>query len=468
MVWSKSTAKAFYWDILLKTRKVKTIKSRRRCLIVNMSILVFFILSFAGLQKINNRIFDKEISFVKFNMYHYNLHYPLNKNMREKIDFIKSCPFSAKEYVLQLFDKYDIVIIGERSHAEMTQWDLFYDIVSDERFIENVGNIFTEVGACSEYQYLADEYFTTKYKDEDTLDKATARLLQRNGIIQFWNNTNIFNFFKKVNKLNQTVPDSLKLREYFTDQVNAFGNDVQTPEDYNKKITSLHRDSLMADLVIKEFKKIKNEKRKKCLVITNYRHSFNYSGTENGDSFRDEASFIFHAFPNSTANVLVHKQALSYPLISFPIQHGSWDKAFDICGNPSVGFDFRDTPFGKDYFDLFPDLGKKDTLCYQDIYTGYIFYRSLLDCYNQTGFPHAMNDFADEYKRRCYLRFGDSTKIQISPTTGTYSRVTRVSDYPAYYLVYNYEIITFVIFMLLAFISGCLAIIYRSAMERKL
>ena len=53
------------------------------------------------------------------------------------------------DYILGLFEKYDLVVICERAHAEVTQYDLIYSFVCDPRFQKQVKNIFTEVGTCA-------------------------------------------------------------------------------------------------------------------------------------------------------------------------------------------------------------------------------------------------------------------------------------------------------------------------------
>ena len=61
-------------------------------------------------------------------------------------DFLADQHLSAKEYILSLFEKYDIVILCERDHREITQYDLILDVISDKRFRSEVGNIYTEIG----------------------------------------------------------------------------------------------------------------------------------------------------------------------------------------------------------------------------------------------------------------------------------------------------------------------------------
>lgn len=144
LMWSIAQKKACYWDILAHTIKLKKVQKFSRKLVWRLSLLLFYVISFFGVKMLNNIYPSDNVSFMGFNLYLYNKHYPVDKNAQAKIDFINTNPVSAKDYVLQLFDKYDIVVLGERNHDEMTQYDLFYDIVSDTLFIQRVGHIFTE------------------------------------------------------------------------------------------------------------------------------------------------------------------------------------------------------------------------------------------------------------------------------------------------------------------------------------
>ena len=55
-----------------------------------------------------------------------------NKTEEEQyLAFLKDQNDSAKEYVLNLFNEYDMVILCERNHKEFTQYELFRDIIKD-------------------------------------------------------------------------------------------------------------------------------------------------------------------------------------------------------------------------------------------------------------------------------------------------------------------------------------------------
>ena len=70
----------------------------------------------------------------------------VSPKIEEYIDFIDDCHTSPVDYVMGLFDRYDVVILGERDHRDTTQYDLIEQIMSDPRFIDQVGLIMTEVG----------------------------------------------------------------------------------------------------------------------------------------------------------------------------------------------------------------------------------------------------------------------------------------------------------------------------------
>ena len=62
------------------------------------------------------------------------------------VHFLNRQQTSAKDYVLGLFDKYDVLVLCERDHREWTQYDLILDILADKRFTRKVGNLYTEIG----------------------------------------------------------------------------------------------------------------------------------------------------------------------------------------------------------------------------------------------------------------------------------------------------------------------------------
>lgn len=114
--------------------------------------------------------------------------------------------------------------------------------------------------------------------------------------------------------------------------------------------------------------------------------------------------FLFEAFPGQCANVLVNQFALrairsDNDIAITPTQSGKWDAAFQYLGMNNAGFDFSGTPFGKDNFDHDPRTYPGIT--YQDVFTGFVYYRSIPEFRIAVGVPHIAEDgFAAEYEKR--------------------------------------------------------------------
>ena len=67
------------------------------------------------------------------------------------VDVLRACAeekgMPPKEYIFKLFDKSDIVVLGERDHRDTVQYDLIHDILADPRFAEQIGHVYTAVGS---------------------------------------------------------------------------------------------------------------------------------------------------------------------------------------------------------------------------------------------------------------------------------------------------------------------------------
>jgi hypothetical protein len=302
------------------------------------------------------------------------IEYPDNDKIVPYTQFLNETGQDPKEYLLDLFSKYDIVVLCENLHSEDTQWDFIFDVVQDRRFIENVGNVFTEYGSVGE-QAKVDSFMRKTIDNDTLLAKETATLTN------FMAN-NFYLFMQKLYRLNQTLPDSLKIQEHFSDILNdnylfdSYYDSLNKRQQYNPNRP--YRDSLMAQIVIDWY----HATKKKCLVVTNYRHAFVVNKTAQEKDkrayrrYRDnEAQYIYNIFPQNTANVMLYGMGVKNVNVSALIQNGKWSRAFKNNHYLPVGFDFKDSPFGKDCFDRFPSFGRTQPFLYEDIFTGFIFYK---------------------------------------------------------------------------------------------
>jgi len=386
--------KRFWWEHISKISTIKSYNKKQ----AKISFIIILILSFSSILL---KIFDvkkdlnKEGFVVSLNFKPYS---PDSK-VKVYTDFLRTVKTDPVDYIFKLFENHDIVVIGERLHAETTQWDLIYKIVTDKRFKSNVGNMFTEYGDSKKQNFL-DKYMDTEYANSDDLDKHTAYIMRCVGFNwPLWNNYNFFNFLRNFHNYNLLLTDSEKIKLYFCDE--PFNWEGMTTEKWLK--SDIDRDKFMADVIIDKFNEIKeNNNRKKCLVIMNYRHSFGIFKNKEGKAYEfscindNTTSYLFNAYKSNVANVLLNTVAGKYIDINLlmPISDGKWDAAFKVINNKALGFDFNNSPFGDDDFDLSSFLIRVPCK-YKEIYTGFIFWQQLDKHIQISGYPHMLDNYED-------------------------------------------------------------------------
>jgi len=382
-VFSSPVFKKPIWAYLAKISYVSKNQKLKFVFAKLAYLFLIIIIGFSSIKYINNKIHINEARFFFGINYPFDFKkYPNSKDVEPYTAFLKTQNQSPKEYILGLFEQYDIVVLQERYHSESTQWDMISEIVSDTAFINNVGNIFTEYGSAI-HQNKIDTFLNTVFPNDTILEQETACLM-------YYMSGGFYYFIKNLNLLNSGLPDSLKVREHYCDmQIDC--DDIVTFIQTKSKADS-NRDSLMAQVTIDWYNaQVAAGKRNKCLVVTNYRHAHGYAGgvdyvKSHKNTFRltqgNQGQYIWEQFPEKTAAVMQSQygnfRSLFMP-ISRPSHKGKWDLAFEINQNKPVGFDFKNTPFGNDYYDLYPLRGAKTKLKYEDIFTGMIFYKPYLE-----------------------------------------------------------------------------------------
>jgi len=389
-----------WWEMLSSTKTVK-IRERRH------QVRFASFLAIAGIFIITIGLKIGYCSKERRHFWTRNIpEYPVNKETKEYAAFIKTHSSDPVEYVFELFKKYDLVVLDERLHPEATHYELISKIVGDPRFTSKIGNLYTELISQS-YQDSLTHYLNTRFPNEDTLNKATARLeVSTDGLWPVWGNTNLFDFLKFVNKINTTSPDSLKVNWYGTDIPVDWAN--MTVLKYQNLPRKEKRDKCMADRItsIYKDKDAKKGTRNKGLVIMNFWHGYgrihDSNGNKTGHFFNSycTTAILMDSLPGKVCNVIINRAPLGLFSTFFgPGQHGKWDKAFEIAGNPDAGFDFENSPFGNDNFDDFL-WNSSSELKYKDVFTGFIFYKPLEQHVQKDGFPFMFFNFKDTLLRR--------------------------------------------------------------------
>jgi len=347
------------------------------------------------------------------------------------VRFLEKQKQTPVDYILSLFGRYDIVVLCERPHPEVTQYDMIFELASDPRFREQVGHIFTELGTSALQPFL--ESFLT---DEQLTDKeVTERLcyLARNFCgYPVWDRSNVFDFLGKLYYLNRSLPKDRRIHVYPTDI--DFRWDTATKESFAEYSGQLgRRDRIEAINVVSKFNAIRQHAtRNKALVIMNYRHAFSHLRKSRFELDENTAGFLMDAYPGRVANVMINSVvplpgSTSARAVITALQQGKWDAAFALVGDPSVGFDFAGSPLGGDSFDYFPFI--RTRLRYQDVFTGFVFFRPLQEQRLSFGLPGLIDQsFTDELLRRYRITGENRTRDEVVREIALLQRA-RISTY---------------------------------------
>ncbi len=341
--------------------------------------------------------------------------YTTPDSISENVDFIKNQHRSAKEYILDLFNRYNIVIFGERIHDELTQYYLLKDLFSDPRFYNQVGNIFMEIGG-SNFDGMINRYLLSSGLTPSQSNEKALEIQRNSSWYPSWVNYNYHYLLTSLYGINKDLPSDKKLKLHPTD-IAIDWQQIKTREDVIKKILAPEiqdgRDSVMASNILAFVRENSKQKdtRKKYFVILNLPHAANGVYNIQGIATKSAASYIIENYPITTANVLINSQnnkgIISTTIMSpetVPILDGKMDAAFEYTGIDDLGFDINNSPLqGR----VFEDLPMNDTnTTYEKVFTGYLFYKAFPAHELVVGVPGLVDEkFLPELKRR-YSLFG--------------------------------------------------------------
>ena len=334
--------------------------------------------------------------FVIFILSGYSLKAQNESEIKPYVNFLHEQHESAKDYIFDLFEKYDIVILCERDHRDITQYDLLLDIFKDERFGKNIGNAYFEIGNSTYNDTLNSFLRNSNLTDEQV--KESVLSFQRNSYgAPLWEKANYSYYLKGVHDINNNLPENNKISIHGLD-IGVNWTDAKADDLKLRDALQPERDSIMGTRFLKYFEK---QNTKKALVVLNYRHALlkDIFGRINA------GRFIADAHKGKVANVLINSFVLTrnpdYPDGVTLTQNGKWDASFMKAGKNNTGFNFSDSPFGNDSFDMIPF---PNDFKYSDFFTGFIYYKYFLDIKSVSGISNYIDDqFAPELMRRYIL-----------------------------------------------------------------
>lgn len=319
-----------------------------------------------------------------------------------------------KEYIFKLFEKSDIVVLGERDHRDTVQYDFIHDILADPRFAEQIGYVYTEVGSYNmndDVNRLLQGSYPT---DADFMDSLYAYCRKSETFYPIWEKYNRIKFLKGIYEINRTSPRKIELgltdREFSWDE-------ICTVEDYKKfweSRTVNYRDSLMAAHISEMFaRQIPLNGKRKALVITSQPHAINDSMIlkKRNTVYGTQGWWMKKIFGEEKVKIVVLNW-FDYNLFNgsnFPMTgEGHWDAAFELMECRPFAIDLKNTPYGETAYNGLvggTTINVKNK-SWQDVADGLIYYAPLYDHVAAWGIEGLVTkEFEPEIKRRLTIFF---------------------------------------------------------------
>ncbi len=316
------------------------------------------------------------------------------------VDYLKSNGQSPKEYLLGKLEKYKLVICGE-VHRRKISWDLMKNVVLDPAFPENTGTVFMELPSWK--QEVLDRFYNGETPDTGLL----LDVMRAEQVYGWWDGGE-YEFLTELWKINRDLPDHKKIKVIAVDW-QAPWDKLKTKEDLDNYYNmGVDRNSHMAEIIESHITN-SNDKRNN-LFIVGFAHAEKsqlpgIASADRGKVAQQTAGMqlagrlseknVFIVFPHSMVmNNASGNQGL--------LRNGIFDRIFAENGNNPVGFDLKDSPFGKEPYDA-NDPGRYDSRAgtYEENFDGYLFFGPL----DEEGPEYHLYDiFTDEFVKEIQRR----------------------------------------------------------------
>lgn len=301
-----------------------------------------------------------------------------SQQKQELLQYIKSHWQSPEDYVVNKFQNYDIVFIGE-AHCIKHDVELIHNLIP-RLHQAGVYNLAIEYG-CAEYQDKADALTTAETYDDDL-----ARwLLFKWG--SYWPYKEYIDIYRKAWELNKSLPpDAPKFRVIHLDYRPKWNllKEEMTPRRYNRVFHKGDRDLYMAKIIQKELV----GQNKKALIYTGIHHAFTHYNLPDYDFTKKKllghnknrmGNLIYRRIPDKVFNICLHypwPTQKSLNEFDYPVA-GVIDQIMGEFEDKRVGFDVKDSPFGllRDN-DIYYSLGYSDFM-FSRFCDGYIYQKPI-------------------------------------------------------------------------------------------
>lgn len=329
--------------------------------------------------------------------------YAQNSTLDDYVASVKEKSCEPVDYIFNLFEHSDIVVIGERDHRDTTQYELILDILRDPRFAEEIGYVYTEVG-CVNRTRDVNKLLHRKRKTDKAFNDALYTYLRTEDFNPLWDKYNRVQFLRGLYEINRNSKQKITLG--LTDCKFSWKK-IKTAEkysDFDDSPACAYRDSTMCFHFAKMYakQKPKNSKRK-ALIITNHPHALNASF--DGVDYHRQGKWLKERYGKDNVKIVMLNGA-EYELADnkrIPlIADGLWDATFEVMGCRPLGMNIKGTPFGQTpyYDDLYGNMA------WEDVADGIIYYKPFYETVLTIGIPGIVSDdFEKEFMRRIRIYF---------------------------------------------------------------
>ena len=152
---------------------------------------------------------------------------------------------SPKDYVFKLFDKSDIVVLGERDHRDSVQYNFILDLLADPRFAERVGYVYAEIGGINMTEDVNRLLQGSYSSENEFMDSLYTYYRKGECFYPLWEKYNRIKFLKGLYNINKKTTRKIHLG--LTD-IDFSWDSIHTADDYKafwKSLNKTNRDSLL-------------------------------------------------------------------------------------------------------------------------------------------------------------------------------------------------------------------------------
>lgn len=322
-------------------------------------------------------------------------------------DIIKNLAYGYHNYSFGEGEKDEPLFNDRRyrDHRDITQYDLYIDVIKDDNF---KGNVYTEVGSWNNYQrinkFLLNSKLSEKEKEEELL--AIYRDLDYTIL---WEKYNYYYLLNSIFEINRKREEKDKILLFPLDLEFDWKNydchsQYKLFNEYSEN-SIIDRNIIMGKNFVKfyEYAKSRNPIRPKALVIQNTYHGYiripKYLPLPTQPDIYSTGEYIYKTYPENTTNIYINFFVQTFD--GTLTNKGLFDASFYYTESDNIGFDLKNTPFGSSEFDLYNFGGDYDKVNFDYIFDGMIFYKPIAEMKLITGIP---NVYPKEFEKQFYER----------------------------------------------------------------